>query len=352
MTSPKTMHSIQVLRAVAAMLVVLFHAQLAFAGAGARPACENQAYLFSFGAVGVHIFFVISGFIMVYTTRIDEGYDARAFWRRRLMRIFPIYWICAALYLALHGLIGEPYRLTGADMIKALLLVPGKAPDIIGPAWTLSFELYFYLVFGLFMLAGLTRGLLALTGFFVLSIIARQLAGYNQSALNLASNPLLLEFIAGCAIGWLVKRGRLPARGGWIILFAALAIYAGGMAAGVQRIPTVIGWGVPSALLILGLVILETRYGAPMLIRRIGYLGDSSYALYLIHILVITLSLLASRELVRIATLEPALVAIAIGVLAQIVAELLHRKVERPLLRRINPRRALVPPRPELLPGA
>jgi exopolysaccharide production protein ExoZ len=63
-----TIHSIQLLGSVAAMLVVLFHTPAVFA-AQARPALfAMEGYLFGFGAVGVHIFFVISGFIMVWTS--------------------------------------------------------------------------------------------------------------------------------------------------------------------------------------------------------------------------------------------------------------------------------------------
>src|SRR5687767_843929 len=69
-----TVHSIQLLRAIAAMLVVLFHGQQAFSKHIAQATSPIESYLFGFGAVGVHIFFVISGFIMVFTSRFPRGF--------------------------------------------------------------------------------------------------------------------------------------------------------------------------------------------------------------------------------------------------------------------------------------
>lgn len=341
----KTLHSIQVLRAVAALIVALFHGHQAFVNAGSIPGFSQESYLFSFGAVGVHIFFVISGFIMVHTTKVDGGFDVRAFMRRRLLRIYPIYWICAALYLVVNLALGDPYDLGLAEALGALVLLPGDAPKIIGPAWTLSFEMYFYICFGLFMMLGLTRGLMALVLFFLASMVMRPMMGWDQSALNLASNPLLLEFLAGCAIGWLSKRERLPSRGGWVVFGLSLILFGIGTMIGFDRVPSVIAWGLPSALLVCGLVMIENRQDASSFVRKIGRFGDSSYALYLIHILVITVALHLAEALGGARSLPPVMVAIVLAVLAQIVAELLHRGVEKPLLKRINPRRSLLPVR-------
>ncbi len=307
----------------------------------------GEAYLFRFGAVGVHIFFVISGFIMVHTSRTEPSFDAKSFLRRRLLRIYPIYWICAALYVIAHFAIEQPFFLSGAEWIGALLLWPGQASKIIGPAWTLSFEMYFYVCFGLFILFGLTRGLLGLGAFFLVCIFVRPLTGFQSSPTNLASNPLLIEFLAGCVIGWLLKTGRLPKRGGNLAIVGALFLYLGGIVVGYERVPSLIAWGPPSALLILGVAIIESARGAHSSVRRIGYFGDSSYALYLIHILIITL-IISAVGAARVQTLPAIPGAILITILSLAAAESLHWGLERPLLRRLNPRRALVPPRPIL----
>lgn len=333
---PRLMHGIQVLRAVAALLVALFHGHLAFAGAGADTYFAAESYVLAFGAVGVHIFFVISGFIMVHTSSFAGGFSARQFLRRRLMRIYPIYWICVALYLLAHAAIAQPYDLTPGQLAGALLLAPGHAARIIGPAWTLAFEMYFYLCFGLFMTLGLNRGLLALGGFFLAMIALHPLLPWRGAAINLAGSTLLLEFLAGCAIGWLSRTGRLPGSGGTVLIGLALALFAAGLMLGYDRYPSVVVWGVPSALLVGGLVMVENGRRAGPATVRLGRLGESSYALYLVHILVITLVLTAAGD--RADSIPALGAALAIAILAQIVAEALHRGVEKPLLRRLNRR--------------
>jgi exopolysaccharide production protein ExoZ len=336
---------VQLLRAVAALLVVLFHGQQAFATRVSPPSYENETYLFGFGAVGVHIFFVISGFIMVYTSRFDQGFSAASFYRRRLLRIYPIYWLCAALYFLVHGILGAPYDLPLQSLAGAILLLPGDAPLIIGPAWTLTFELFFYFCFGLAMKAGLERGLLLLAGTFVCAITIGLAFPVQSPWWGLATNTLLLEFIAGTAIGWAVVRQKLPRRGGRVVILGAVALFAAGIMADYTQVPTVIIWGVPSALLVLGAVMHEVNVGSGRAARWLGRFGDSSYALYLIHILIVTLALHLTTGRSGDMTVEPAIASFLIAVVALTVAELLHRGVERPTLARLNPKRPLVPVR-------
>lgn len=342
---PRTIHSIQILRAVAAMLVVLFHGQLAFTTRIAEPGFANESYIFGFGAVGVHIFFVISGFIMVFTSRFDSGFNAKGFMRRRLLRIYPIYWICAALYLSVHALIGMSYDISLGKAVGALLLLPGDAAAIIGPAWTLAFEMFFYICFAVTMIAGLNRGLVILTAVFLISIVTGALLPIDNSVWNLITNSLLLEFLAGAIIGWLLARNVLPEKGGFFLILLSVVIFTGGIIWGYDKLPSVLMWGVPSTLLVAGAVIAESGREAPISIRRIGHFGDSSYALYLVHILVITVVVQFALPFPIMSKMEPALAAVIIAVLALIIAELLHHRLEKPLLRRLNPKRPLTPVR-------
>lgn len=325
------------------MLVVLFHGQQAFARRYAEPAFDSESYLFAFGAVGVHIFFVISGFIMVYTGRFGDGFDAKAFYRRRLMRIYPIYWICIALYFAAYWFIGESLHISPVELVGALLLLPGNAAAIIGPAWTLAFEMFFYLCFGLAMILGLNRGMIALTISFLGLITLGRIVAIEQPVWTLATDALLIEFIAGAGIGWLLAKRLLPQRGGITAIIAACLLFAFGVAYGYDEFPSVVVWGPPSALLVAGAVMYETKREVGPLVKRLGHFGDSSYALYLIHIMVIALFVALAREIPLLARIEPGLMSIPIALVALVLAELLHHRVERPLLKRLNPRRSLVP---------
>jgi exopolysaccharide production protein ExoZ len=343
--TPSTFHSIQVLRVLAALLVVLFHSHTAVSEAGADPLFRQERYLFEFGAVGVHIFFVISGFIMVATSNFEPVFRPRQFMRRRLVRIYPVYWICAALYLAYHSLYGEPYELSFVQLVSALLLWPGHAGLIIGPAWTLAYEMFFYCCFALAMALGLTRGLVVLSGSFAVLIVFGLVVAPVSPALHLATNALLAEFVAGMAIGWLLKRNFLPMTSAvpWITM--ALVLYVGGLFYGFSRLPSALAWGLPSAFLVLGAICWELRQGTTTITRWTGVLGDSSYSLYLVHILLITLFLEVTMEFPPLKGHSAlAMTAIVTGSCV-VLAELFHRGVERPLLRRLNPRRGPSPPR-------
>ena len=336
---PRVFQSIQILRAVAALLVALFHGHQALVSNGAREIFDGESYFFSFGAVGVHIFFVISGFIMVHATRFGDDYKISRFLRRRLIRIFPIYWLCAGFYLSYHFFSGTAYDLTFLDGLQALFLLPGHASKIIGPAWTLSFEMYFYVCFGLAMMLGLNRGIVVLSVFFIASITLQVIFDIDASSFALAFDPLLLEFLAGCAIGWLHKYNLLPESGGRASIVSAVLLFGIGAIVGFDAVPSVIMWGLPSAFLVLGLVISESRKKTSTELKSFGRLGDSSYALYLIHILVITIALDMVQKLGFIDRVSPIAMTVLIAVIAQIIAEFLHRRIEKPLLRRFNPPR-------------
>lgn len=347
-----TIHSIQSLRAVAASLVALFHTQQAFTDQVSHPLFAQESYLFGFGAVGVHIFFAISGLIMVLTAhRPGQSFDARGFFRRRFMRIYPIYWLCALAYLAAHALLGTHYVMSVPEALRALALWPGDSPRIIGPAWTLSYEMFFYLCFGLAMTLSLNRGLIALAAVFVLAIGLGTLVPDKGPVLLVATNALLLEFLAGAGIGWLATNGRLPSRMGPALTILGVALFLGGIAAGYQRLPTAIMWGVPSAVLLLGIITWENDRGASAAVRAVGALGDSSYVLYLIHILLIALAAALSLSLPPAYRPEPALAALIVLVVALVAAEGIHRGIEAPLMARLNRKRKTIRPVPEQAPA-
>jgi exopolysaccharide production protein ExoZ len=337
--TPSKFHSIQVLRAIAATLVVLFHAHGAFLEIGGARSIPGEAYLFAFGAVGVHLFFVISGFIMVMTSKFDPAFSSREFMRRRLLRIYPVYWISASLYLAYHSTLGTGYGLSLTDAAGALLLVPGSAPKIIGPAWTLAYEMYFYLSFAAIMRLGLNRGVVTL-GLLFAALIALGAAFRPQIAVfDVATNPLLMEFVAGMVIGWLVKMQRFPTSMGWVLALAGLGLFLASALYGYRRLPTVLSWGIPSALLVAGVVAIEIQRSANAAARLVGRLGDSSYSLYLLHVLLITIvvDLLLAFSPGRVP--NAILASFAVVVFCVFVSELFHRQIEVPMLRALNGKR-------------
>ena len=282
--------SIQFLRFVAATLVVLFHTFQALNRYLPGSIAGTTQYAAGFGESGVHIFFVISGFVMVYTSFNDpaRSFSTSAFLSRRFIRIYPIYFIYAALYLAFYELVANGKTLTLAQLIGSLLLLPGYSSLIIGPGWTLSFEIYFYCWFGALMVLGLTRGLVLLTTLFLAFIALRFALGSVNDTLHVFTNPLLIEFLLGAWIGYIVISGvKVSTATAATMVVASVAGFAAGTAYGYHRAPAVVMWALPSALLVGGFVFAECIGRMPRIVRRLSFLGDSSYSLYLLHILLI-----------------------------------------------------------------
>lgn len=329
-----SLRSIQFLRFIAASLVVFDHSALTIEQrVGELP--TGVGYTAGFGGVGVHIFFVISGFIMIYTSFSKDGrnFDAPKFLLRRFIRIFPIYWIYAFIYLLVHQSILNVYDLSLKDALYSLLLLPGYSPLIIGPGWTLSFELYFYLCFAIFMTLGLLIGLCAMTLFFLVSIASGIAFHSGGEFLHLATNTLLLEFLAGACIAYFFVSGaHLGKITVDILLFFALAAFLGSFAYGYNRLPSILSWGVPSALLIVGSVFGERASDLPRTVQRLSFLGDSSYSLYLLHLLIIDLLVTALIRISPITGFASTALCIALVVPPIIIAHASYRLIEGKLV--------------------
>lgn len=327
-----TILSIQMLRFFAALSVVVFHAHNALVAQipGHQP--DNVDHAFKVGASGVHIFFVISGFVMFYTTwrsRLTPG----GFLTRRLMRIYPIYWVVAATYFLVHIPLATPYDLNATQIVGTALLLPGYSSLIIGPGWTLSFEMYFYLCFAIALIAGLRRGLLILSAFYLGSVALGYLLAPPSASGHVITDSLLLEFIAGAWLGYAFAHGiRIRPATGSVLIILALALFASGFWFDYERLPSVIAWGIPSLFLVGGALALEPKLTSGFA-RQIAKLGDSSYLLYLSHILV--LDLLIATPFALLSRNEDAalFLALPLAAVCTIVAAVGYEIVELPLLK-------------------
>ena len=203
---------IQYLRGIAALMVVWHHA---------RGQVPEIAQLFpnAFGASGVDLFFVISGFIMAVTAS-QSTQGPWHFWRRRLIRVVPLYWALTLLMVGawlIRPALFKTLSPSWSTLAQSLLFIPhfsASFPDkvwpLLVPGWSLNYEMFFYGIFGL-TLALPQRLRVPAMSLFLLAMVS---AGYLLEPLVSAAqsvyfSPLLLEFLLGVWIGSLWLQGQI-----------------------------------------------------------------------------------------------------------------------------------------------
>ena len=287
--------AVQYLRALAAVTVMLSHAMGDMKQHGG-PDLFKYWYV---GAAGVDLFFIISGFVMVYAARDLFGVpDAWAgFVRKRVARVVPLYWLATLVYVLLMIVRGK-WSVVRPDLVVTSLVFWPYA-DADGPhlpvysiGWTLDFEMFFYAIFAASLMCRRRVGLSLVTGT-LLALVLLGAAVRLPEPLGFWSNPVLIDFLLGIGAGCLyLWKWRVPRRVAPLLWPAGLALFIVGALAGLnfgpgvpERIPRWAAWGLPSALVFAGSVL---RNEAPLNERRrFAFLGDCSYAIYLLHPLVI-----------------------------------------------------------------
>jgi exopolysaccharide production protein ExoZ len=328
--------SIQFLRFFAAFIVVVYHAELALKVYDLSGfSYVDLTDFFAIGQSGVHIFFVISGFVMIYTTKgMDRGYRSVViFLYRRFARIYPIYWICCILYLLFHATLLKNSNMDAVSIVKALALWPGYSSGIIGPGWTLSYEIYFYICFSLTLFFPVVPALIAMTIAMSAIVVLGAVFELRGTELHVLTNPLLLEFLLGAWIAMVdPSRYRISKRLPDLMIGAALVMFLVPAGFDAQDVPSVLSLGVPSALIVLGLVLLERQGRLPNWVRSWSNQGNGSYSLYLLHNLVIDLVLTGLVALGAVAAFGW-LWGIAAIVASCIASNYVHLWLEKPVHR-------------------
>ena len=273
--------SVQYLRGIAAGMVLLEHI-----GLKSSQYSTNVLSGWHVGGAGVDLFFLISGFIMCYTMseKHQQPNSTITFLWRRVLRIIPLYWFVTCLALIVYVLMPDKVNSTGGetDLLASFFLLPSSGSYLVANGWTLSYEFLFYTLFTLGLL--FSRGVGSLL--VVLALTALSVFGFLQPQNSVwgafLSNQLLLEFAAGIGLCYympLIKK--LPLMTMPMLMGAGI----GGLLAvnqGIQTDIRVIDFGIPMLLIMAGALGVE-RELQKRPNQLLNLLGDSSYAMYLIH---------------------------------------------------------------------
>lgn len=264
------LEALDVLRGIAALAVVVYHYSERYAQVhGVSP----MGWRFAFGAHGVNLFFMISGYVIALT--LDRSRDAADFLVSRASRLYPAYWACIALTLAGVGFLGTAglaeWKIDAEDVWWNLPMLQEfvKRPSVDGVYWTLAVELRFYaLAWLLWTVGALARPLAVVTGWLSLSALQGWLPGAVRVNAFLEWFPL---FAVGMTVFAASRSGWTAAHCGLLAL--ALAIDGAIRGAGAAVLDT--------GLCVLFLVACRSTW------RRIPkvmlWLGAISYPLYLLH---------------------------------------------------------------------
>lgn len=304
-------NSLQMLRAFAVILIIFIHLTnfILIPRFAAYSAFWSFFSLSQWPAIGVDLFFVISGFIMtVVTPQYIENGNWREFLLKRAIRIIPLYYL-VSLYIFITGL-RHGYVADSATILKSILFLPLFDKQIfvfplVPVGWSLSYEIYFYLLITVFLIfrKNVYNNLLIIIA--VLAVIG---VVFNppQPLLKFFTSPLLLEFAYGIIVGLLYRnkaflrqrRGAKLAFGLTLVgatlmlltLFTGTASYDFSLQQNVENDNTTamlraVIWGLPCAFFLFGMVLMEEA-GCLFVPAFMVKLGDASYSTYLTHILI------------------------------------------------------------------
>ncbi|KVZ26956.1 hypothetical protein WL14_00485 [Burkholderia cepacia] len=300
--------SLQALRAVGAISVVLYHAGTLGAGINLRV-----------GATGVDLFFIISGAVMYLS--VNDKTSTPSFLWARFTRVVPLYWIgtvgAVGVYIAKSG--NFPPVL---DIVESALFLPsehfGEFP-LLYPGWSLNYEIFFYAIIAILLIfCSSAMGLAA--------IITLALGVLHESVqipyAEYYCQPVMIEFAAGILIGMAISYRLTPSRGISAILICVgitlLALHSPDL-----KINSAVGWGVPWAMILVGSIAFDSSRLVRSKITQL--LGAASYSIYLTHPFVIWGFEAFTRD-------RNNLIFTAAAALSIISGLIVHLAIEKPLL--------------------
>lgn len=301
----KKNNSLQILRTIAAGFVIIDHAiGMLISKNILTNKVDNLRW--NIGGLGVCIFFIISGYIMMETTKGKRGSANQIidFLRNRMVRIVPMYWIATTTSLILVTLHKQVYNID--EIIKSYLFIPyanrdGIFAPLLPVGWTLNFEVFFYFVFSITLLFKNRRS----SWIIYILFLGLCYHGYMTSSHygeSLPSSPfefLVQPIILLFAVGMMLSEFKDPFKkllefinAGYIIyslFIGQLLLCAIFCIPSAKPFSMQIVWWIPSILLVFHAIVnpipINSRFQ-----HLLCHLGDASYSTYLFHVFAIAIT--------------------------------------------------------------
>ncbi|AVM68919.1 hypothetical protein C3V36_06525 [Lachnospiraceae bacterium oral taxon 500] len=278
--------SVQAMRGIAALSVVVFHIGL-----------------FHFGQYGVDLFFCISGFIMIYIS--EKGMNQ--FFLKRAVRIVPLYWLMTLVYVPLRLLVphGEVDLTDVSQVFQSLFFIPYESFGyraqnmvvfpLVVQGWTLNYEVFFYIIFGIAAkISHKYRAMVASAVIFAL-VAASKISESNMFLLNWSGNPIMLEFCLGMLSYYLLfrveglkKMTDEKSIAHKVLVFIAISIWV--LVLMLDTFSVNIGrFSSAGILSFLFFLLFFKAFEKKRPPRALIFIGNISYSVYLVHGLLISL---------------------------------------------------------------
>lgn len=322
------LRNLQVIRAIAAMMVVLNH----FWG-------PVFGWVFKgIGGMGVDIFFVLSGFLMVYTQNDSKG--PLRFFCDRVKRIYPLYIIVSIPLILANIPVAQHY-----NFVANFLLLPEindfRARMANAPTWTLVYEMIFYVMFSFTLTFSRNKNFAAM---FVSTLIIASITTSGSLGINddrrgwvnlgfILQDPLMLNFAAGCLYALIYPKLRalisIKTPLFYITTFALLYIGLFSLSGN----PRIISFGLPAFIIII--IATLSVSGKGIISNFMHTLGDASYSIYVSHIYFAHLmnDVVIKNNNDKNISIAMSFLLITISI---IVGVFIHYKVEKPIIRRLK----------------
>jgi len=329
--------SIQYLRGIAALLVVLSH----IAWKNIQAGGSTMHWWHEAGTFGVDIFFIISGYIMVYITQNmhQKPHNIRIFLKKRFIRIIPLYWFYTLIALAIFILMPERVNSAGGntDVFKSFFLLPLASSEnyLVGVGWTLHYEFLFYILFSVGLLFSRTKGNIIVISVILFSVLFSMLIPSEGMSYIFYTflNDIFIEFALGIFLYFLLLKIKNIH---WFLSLSSITLgilsfyylHTGGSFTGVHHIDT----GSSAFLICFGVISLEYLWKKREF-KLLTTLGNASYSIYLLHPFILVAVLIISNKLANIIPLNENILILIMLIVSLVGGYISHIFIEKNLIK-------------------